>query len=97
MATLDAEDHKDVVNETVYKPHGNVPAWLFSLSLKGLNMLVQDMKNCVIGSGRSGYWIERETDFFVSQSELSRWLKGKLNLGSAKLDAIGKRDHLILS
>ena len=52
-------------------------------------MLIQDLKNCVVGSGRSGYWIERATDFVVSQSELSRWHKNKLNLGAKKLDAIG--------
>ena len=52
-------------------------------------MLIQDLKNCVVGSGRSGYWLERETDHFVTQSELSRWHQGKLNLGAAKLDAIG--------
>ena len=42
-------------------------------------MLIQDLKNCVVGSGRSGYWLERATDSFVTQSELSRWHKGKLN------------------
>ena len=52
-------------------------------------MLIQDLKNCVVGSGRSGYWLERATDSFVTQSELSRWHKGKLNLGAKKLDAIG--------
>ena len=51
-------------------------------------MIVAELKRVVVKSGVSCYRISQRTGGSVTQSELSRWFKGKLNLGPAKLDAV---------
>ena len=54
------------------------------------DMLIQELKRCCEGSGRSRYWVSQQTNGKVSQSELSRWHQGKLNLGAEKLDMVAR-------
>lgn len=52
-------------------------------------VLSRQLKNAVLKCGMSRYRIAKVLDGYVTESELCRWLKGQLNLGSHKLDAIG--------
>jgi hypothetical protein len=52
--------------------------------------MIAELKRVVVKSGVSCYRVSQRTNGYVSQSELSRWFKGKLNLGPAKLDAVAE-------
>lgn len=50
--------------------------------------MIEELKRVMTQSGVSRYRVSQRTNNFVTQSELSRWVKGRLNLGPAKLDAV---------
>ena len=52
--------------------------------------MVDELKRAVESSGLSRYRVSVLTEGRVSQSELCRWFKGELKLGSDKLDAIAE-------
>jgi hypothetical protein len=55
-----------------------------------VKIMVEELKRAVDASGLSRYRVSVLTEGRVSQSELSRWFAGRLNLGPDKLDAIAE-------
>ena len=52
--------------------------------------MVSELKALVQSCGLTRYRIAKLSDGRISESELSRWVHGRLNLGPAKLDLVAE-------